>query len=185
MADETTITAPVAEKPQISASKSQKGELTQEYVAELRRENQERRNESATLAKNLEETSKKLQETEANTKKALEEVQMLNKQAEQKMVRADVKVFASKHGLRDLDDVKLADLSGVKVDANGDVAGVEEALIALKAKKPYLFEEVTTSRASYAPDPAAPSNFNPEKVKAMSDSEYEAYEAQWLESLSS
>ncbi len=183
MPDITPETTVIAEKPQIQAKKSPKGELTQEYVSELRRENQERRNESAVLAKSLEETSKKLQETEANTKKALEEVQMLNKQAEQKMVRADVKVFASKHGLRDLDDVKLADLSGVKVDANGDVTGVEEALLALKTKKPYLFEEVTTSRTAYAPDPAAPSKFNPEKVKGMSAEEYRAYEADWLASL--
>jgi len=153
-------------------------------VSELRRENQERRNESAILTKNLEDTSKKLQETESNAKKALEEVQALNKQAEIKMVRADVKVFANKHGLRDLEDVKLADLTGVKVDANGDVSGVEEALISLKSKKPYLFAEVTTSRANFAPDAATPDKFNPEKVKAMSDAEYQAYEAEWLASLS-
>jgi hypothetical protein len=170
------ITAPVAKV----SDKRQKGELTQEYVAELRQENKERRVESEKLAKNLEETAKKLQETEENSKKALEEVKSLQVQAEQKMIRADLKVFANKYNLRDIDDIKLADLSGIKVDEKGDVTGVEAAIVALKEKKPYLFAEVSTSRNNYDPQPAAHDLHNPDQVMKMSAQEYKAFEEDFL-----
>jgi hypothetical protein len=189
MTDNVTVTTDatktVATAPAASFEKPAKGELTPEYVAELRRENKERRAESETLSRNLEETAKKLQETESNAKKALEEVQALNHQAEQKMIRADLKVFANKHGLRDIEDVKLADFSAIKVDKNGDVAGVEEALIALKEKKPYLFGEVTTSRSIGSAEPAPQSKYSSDEVAKMSKAEYAAYEADFLNDVAS
>lgn len=170
-------------RPTLELSKQKKGELTKEYVSELRAENKERRLESENLARNLQETATKLKETEENSKRALEEVKNLQVQAEQKMIRADIKVFANKYNLRDLDDVKLADLSGIKINENGDVSGVEEAIIALKAKKPYLFEEVSTSRAINNPSPVDAKLYNPQEVMKMSPLEYEAYESSFLSNI--
>jgi len=171
------------QKSPLESLRPKKGELTKEYVSELRAENRERRLESELLAKNLQDTANKLKETEENSKRALEEVKNLQTQAEQKMIRADMKIFANKYNLRDLDDIKLADLSGVKVSANGDVFGIEEALIALKAKKPYLFDEVSTSRAINNPSPVDARLHNPQEVMKMTRAEYEAYEANFLSNI--
>lgn len=166
---------PVAPAPK----KAAKGEVTPEYIEMLRNENKERRAETELL-------NKKLSENEEATKKALDEVKSLNQQAEQKMIRADLKVFANKFGLRDLEDVKLADLSAIKIDSNGDVHGVEEAMQTLKEKKPYLFAEVSTGRADFNMQPAGQPTHQAKaaEVAKMTESEFKEYKQKWLSELS-
>jgi len=167
-----------AEKKEVINKPESKGQITDGYVSELRDENKKRRHEN-------EELSKKMQETENSAKAALEEVKALQEKANKKILRAELKVSAAKYGLRDLDDIQLADLSSIKIDDNGDVLGVDEALSALKEKKGYLFEEVSTSnsRVFHQPNPASSSGNQTDIVSKMTDEQYAEHERKWLSSL--
>jgi hypothetical protein len=48
---------------------------------------------------------------------------------------------AIRQGIVDLDGVKLADTSQIKVDKDWNIEGAKEAIEALKQSKPYLFEK--------------------------------------------
>jgi hypothetical protein len=61
-------------------------------------------------------------------------------QADQRYIRAEVKAAAAAAGIQDPSDVALLDFSKFKINADGDVEGVTEAITALKASKPYLFK---------------------------------------------
>lgn len=60
----------------------------------------------------------------------------------QRLLRADVKVYAAELGFADFEDAfKLADLSKVKEAESGDLEGVKEALEALAKAKPHLLKQ--------------------------------------------
>lgn len=61
------------------------------------------------------------------------------KAAHDKLRNKAVELVAIRAGIVDPDAVKLADLSGVTLDDDGNVSGAAEAVEALKASKPYLF----------------------------------------------
>ncbi|MBU5214949.1 scaffolding protein [Bacillus oleronius] len=59
-----------------------------------------------------------------------------------RLVNSEVKVLASELGFADWEDaLALADLSQVKEDDKGNIAGVKEALEALAKKKPHLLKQ--------------------------------------------
>jgi hypothetical protein len=63
--------------------------------------------------------------------------------ANSRVIKAEFRLLAKEAGIRGdaLDDAfKLADLSDVKVDEDGNVEGVADVITALKAAKPYLAE---------------------------------------------
>lgn len=61
-----------------------------------------------------------------------------------RLVTSEVKVLANELGFADWEDaLKLADLSDVKEDDNGNITGVKEALEALAKKKPHLLKQQT------------------------------------------
>ncbi len=68
-------------------------------------------------------------------------------------IEAELKSLATGAGLVDLDWLKLADLSTVRVNEGGEVEGATELLDALRQAKPYLFGAVSTSGTHRAPDP--------------------------------
>jgi len=59
----------------------------------------------------------------------------------ERVIRARLEVAAQKAGIIDLDALALADMSKVTLEANGEVKGAEELMIALKEAKPYLFQQ--------------------------------------------
>lgn len=69
-------------------------------------------------------------------------------------IEAELKSLATGAGLIDLDWLKLADLSTVRVNEGGEVEGATELLQALKQAKPYLFGAVSTSGTHRAPGPS-------------------------------
>jgi hypothetical protein len=73
---------------------------------------------------------------------------------------AEVRLSAARAGIVDLDALKLADISALKVDAaTGDIAGVDELIAALKTARPYLFKDVPAgSSHPGAPPKPAPAN---------------------------
>ena len=59
--------------------------------------------------------------------------------ADQRIIRAELKAEALKAGMVDLDGLKLADLSKVKLNDAGEVEGADALMTELKKSKPYLF----------------------------------------------
>lgn len=90
-------------------------------------------------------------------------------------IESEIKSLAISSGLLDLDCLPLLDSSGITLDQNGNIIGVDSALSDLKTKKPFLFSDnnnvKTSSTARSTPTPKAKSNtYTP--VKDMSESEY-------------
>lgn len=153
--------------------------FSREYVHELREENKATR-----LRLQAEETARKTAEdaaaaaakatTDANTAAetaAEAKIKDANAAADQRVIRAELKAVAIKAGMVDLDGLKLADLSTVKIDKDGEVQGAEEMMTALKKSKPYLFKEPSSSGGE---EPPKPGNQKPKKVSDMTDDERKA-----------
>ncbi len=84
-------------------------------------------------------------------------------------MRAELKAEAVRHGMVDLDGLKLIDTDGLTLTDNGEVAGAAGAMARLKRSKPWLFGSPNSS-SSAAPPPSAP----PRQKTAleMNDDEY-------------
>ncbi|MCU9614090.1 scaffolding protein [Caldibacillus lycopersici] len=92
-----------------------------------------------------------------------------------RLVTSEVKVLANELGFADWEDaLALADLSEVKEDEKGNIAGVKEALEALAKKKPHLLKQQSSNGVFGA---AIPNNGggqgtqkNLEEIKKMAQS---------------
>lgn len=147
----------------------EKETFSREYVSELRQENKGYRlkaSEMEAKAKAAEEAAKKAAE-EAKAEKE----QTINA-ANERIIRAELKAEAIKAGMIDLDGLKLADLASVKLNDAGEVEGADKLMEALKAAKPYLFKQPSTS-SSKEPPPNDPPK--PKDVRHMTKAEYDAF----------
>jgi hypothetical protein len=76
------------------------------------------------------------------------------KAATAKLTLKAVEVLAIQAGIIDTDAVRLADLSTVSADDDGNVTGAQEAIEALKTAKPYLFgTQSPGTKATTTPKP--------------------------------
>lgn len=134
--------------------------FSREYVQELRQENASYRTRAIEAEKKAQEAAdaakKREEDAEAKAAKAAADADAKVKEshtsAEQRIIRAELKAEALKAGMVDLDGLKLADLSGIKIDDKGEVTGATELMAALKESKPYLFKEPSSS-TSQTQDP--------------------------------
>ncbi|MCG5252616.1 scaffolding protein [Brevibacillus agri] len=101
----------------------------------------ERKKAEMTAQERLEaekaEAQRKAQEAEENAQRALAS-------ANQRLIKSEFKLLAKEAGIRAdaLEDAfRLADVSGVSVDEDGNVDGVKAVVEALIANKPYLVEQ--------------------------------------------
>jgi hypothetical protein len=117
------------------------------YEKKLRTEAANRRREAEDLKKRLDT------ELPALTAKHEAEKAALQSEADQRVIRAELKALAAKEGMVDLDGLKLADLSKVKLTENGDVEGATELFAALKKDKPYLFGAAQGNSSTQAAPP--------------------------------
>ncbi|MDE2473003.1 MAG: hypothetical protein KGL35_30905 [Bradyrhizobium sp.] len=148
--------------------------FSKDYVRELRAENKGWRlkaqelEQAATRAK--EEAEAAVAAARADAEKVSGEARSA---ADQRIIRAEVKAFAAKAGMIDLDGIKLLDLSALKLTEAGDVEGVEALIEAAKKAKPWLFGDAKTSATEPAPrKPDA--RDQPKSAKDMSDEEFDA-----------
>jgi hypothetical protein len=146
-----------------------------EYVAELRHENGNWRKKAqeheaaATAATAAAATAK------ADAEKAAgEKITAAEQVANDRIVRAELKTLAIEAGMIDLDGLKLADLTKVKLNDKGEVEGAAELIKDLKAKKAYLFKEPSTSSGDPAPKPG---DKKPVDAMKMTPDELKAYKA--------
>ena len=152
-------------------------EAWKDHVRDLRREHKKLRQEmsdiEASYAKRLEaEVSKVRTEYEGK-------IQSLTDSGREALLRAELKAHALKEGIVDLDALKLADLSKVKINEQGVVEGAEELFKSLKESKPYLFGKTqNTSNPNSPPSSNPPAPLNAKEIK--DPAQYEAAKSSFL-----
>lgn len=146
-----------------------------DYVKELREENKGLRLKAQASDK-LADELKTAAETAKKT--ADETVKTTQDNANERIIRAELKAAAINAGMIDLDGLKLADLTKVTLKADGSVEGADTMLAELKTNKAYLFGTPNTSSQKDPAPPATP----PEAKKAteMTDAEYAAAKKELL-----
>ncbi len=180
MADEViqpvtqTATTPVAPATHVHttvAAPTEKEMFSAEYVKELRAENASYRTRASEAKAEKEAAEAKALAAQQSADAKVGEAQ---KVADQRIIRAELKTAALKAGMVDLDGLKLADLTAIKLDEKGEVVGAEELMKSLKEAKPYLFgaPATTTTTTTIAPkkEPAKPFDARkatPEEVSAQ------------------
>lgn len=163
MPDEIVITAPAVHAPSPET-------FSREYVSELRNENKGYRlkaQEQEAKAKAAEESATAAK-TEAEAK-----VSAAIQSANDRILRAELKASAIKAGMIDMDGLKLADMSQVKLNDAGEVEGADALMATLKETKPYLFQTSSTTTQTQETPPKG----KPEAKKAteMTPEEYAAH----------
>ncbi|PUA19590.1 hypothetical protein [Glaciimonas sp. PCH181] len=144
--------------------------FSREYVGELRNENKTYRLKAQALEAENQAASDALAKagTEADAK-----VAAATQVANDRILRAELKTVALKAGMIDLDGLKLADLSLVKLNDAGDVEGADALMASLKESKPYLFQSSsTTTQTQTAPNKKDPETVD---VRKMTKEEYAAH----------
>jgi hypothetical protein len=113
----------------------------------------------------------------------------------QRALDAEIRAAAVTAGLRDPDLLPLIDRTGVTIDDDGNVAGVEAAITAFKTKKPEYFQATLPARANEridvrtgspappAPPPGLGGNSAPTDVRKMPAADYKAARRAALRSL--
>ena len=144
MADETTILSPeIKQNPILTVPDDLVPEAWKDHVRDLRRENQTLRaagkSNTDDVEKRIQDLSKKYSD-EADLK-----VTAAHTAANERLLRSELKAEAIKAGMVDLDGLKLADLSKVKLNDSGEVEGADALMTDLKKAKPYLFGAVGTT----------------------------------------
>jgi hypothetical protein len=158
---------PANHEPNPNPAPKEPETFSKDYVRELREENKGWRLKASELEKER-DTHKTAAEAAATT--ATEREKAANTAADQRVIRAEMKAAAVKAGMVDLDGLKLADLSTVKLNDQGEVEGADALLEALKKAKPYLFGSTqNTSNPAKPPDPKNPV---PKKAAEMTSEEY-------------
>ena len=159
------------QKPDADINKT----FSYDYVKELREENKALRLKAQASEKLAEESKTG---AEAAKKTADESVKTATNTANERIIRAELKAAAITAGMIDLDGLKLADLSKVKLKDDGTVEGADTMLADLKTAKAYLFGTPNTSSQKDPTPPATPPVAK--KAKDMTDPEYEAAKKDFL-----
>jgi len=147
-----------------------------DYVRELRAENKgyrlKHQEAEAKLAKATADLDAAIKGVDERVNKATTEAKTA---ADQRIIRAELKAAAVKAGMVDLDGLKLADLSKVKLNPEtGEVEGADALMEDLKKGKPFLFGSTNTSNTEKPPKPGEQSG---KKVSEMTAAEYAAAKA--------
>ena len=101
----------------------------------------------------------------------------VRKEAETRLMRAELKAEAIRAGMVDLDGLKLLDQSAIKLTPSGDVDGIGPLMAQLKRDKPWLFVGASSS-SPLTPPPAQPPR--QKRATEMTDAEYRAARAELL-----
>ena len=149
--------------------------FSREYVTELRNESKGYRLKAQEQEQRAKAAEEKAAAAEAAANAKAEEA---TKAANDRILRAELKAAAIKAGMVDLDGLKLADLSSVKLNDAGEVEGAEALMEQLKKDKPYLFGNTGTT--THTGDPPKPKTGDPVDVRTMKPEEYAAHKRAML-----
>ena len=181
------ITPPIDPKPE---PKNEPKQYDEDYVKRLREENKSAREKADALAKERDELAKFKSEKEAAELAAEKKWQELaektkaeaaesSKAAEERVQKAlnavklaEAKALAIKEGIKDVDDVKLLDLSKVTVE-DGEVIGLDEVIAAAKEKKPHWFGVESKKEKPGSPPSSNGGNTPAKDVREMTADDFE------------
>lgn len=108
-------------------------------LTEYEKQIEEKRLAELSEKERAEEIAKKAEEEKQSLAHQLETLQ---KQIQQEKITNEFIKLATTHNIAYIDDaLKLADFSGVKVNEEGNVEGVKEAIKALVENKPFLLKQ--------------------------------------------
>jgi hypothetical protein len=175
MTDTTDITADAdVSNAQEGADASVDSAINNDMVHALREENKKWR--LKYKEKNTELESFKA-DTDTKLKTANETAEMTARQKavfEKKYINAELKAKAIAAGIKDVDLVKLIDISSLDLSEEGEVNGLDDAINAFKEQKPAFFgDDKRTSTSSNAPAPKSNKQTAPLDVRSLDDEEYE------------
>jgi hypothetical protein len=146
-----------------------------DHARDLRKENAKL---SAALKASETTLAEAVAEAVSKAEKASgEKLTAAEKAGQERLIRAELKASAVKAGMVDLDGLKLADLSKVKLNAEGDVEGADELMTEMKKAKPYLFGTPNSSNPKTPPSNTPPAAKN---AKDMTPEEHKAAKAALL-----
>jgi hypothetical protein len=152
--------------------------FSKEYVHDLREESKGNRlkAQEEAAARKAADDARDAEKAERAKDKAAADAKVKEAQtaADARVIRAELKAVAIAAGMVDLDGLKLADLSTVKLNKDGEVEGATELMEALKKSKPYLFGTQTTSSTTKAPPKEPPKG---KLATEMTNEEYAAAKA--------
>ncbi len=151
-----------------ASAKAEPDNFSREYVKELREESARYR----TRAQDAENKARDAEERAANAAARLADAETRARTNDERLLMAELRVAAARAGMVDLDGLKLADLTSVKLNDAGEVEGVVELMETLKRAKPYLFraQAAISTSSTKAPPPK-------EKPQAKTASEMNS--AEW------
>ncbi len=147
-----------------------------EYVRELREEAKSYRQkvQEAEAAKKAAEDAAAAAKTDADTR-----VTKAEQATQERLLRAELKAAAIKSGITDLDGLKLADTSKLKLNDAGEIEGLDTFMDEFKKAKPYLFSAAATSTSAPGQKPA-PKNNEPLDATKLSKEDYAKAKAKIL-----
>ena len=154
--------------------------FSREYVSELRNENKGLRLRAQALETEKTALQEKVTAAEATVAGAQGKIDAATAASNDRIVRAELKAAALKAGMHDMDGLKLADLSTVKLNDKGEVEGADALMEAMKTAKPYLFQAAGTTTHTGPTPPATPPALK--HAKDMDASEYATAKAALLAS---
>ncbi|HVJ54890.1 MAG TPA: hypothetical protein VM689_20690 [Aliidongia sp.] len=149
-------------EPQAGGEDETRKSFPYEYVKELREENGRYRRQKTEAERERDE----LRTTgEKRIATAL-------KQADERIIRAELKAEALKAGINDPADLKLVDISGLKLGQAGELEGAADLIAQLRQSKPYLFK--AAAGTSGTGTPPRPGSRQARNARDMSSSEFRA-----------
>jgi hypothetical protein len=170
MTEETAPPAPPPAAPKAPGKET----FSAEYVTELRQEIETLRQRANGHKGEAEAARTAADSARADAEKAVGEARSA---ADQRVIRAELKAEALRAGMVDLDGLKLADLSTVKLNDAGEVEGAGELMEAMKKAKPWLFGAASTSGTHPQPRSEPP---KAKLAKDMTPEEWRAARAELL-----
>ena len=94
------------------------------------------------------------------------------------LIRAELKAEAVRHGMVDLDGLKLVDPSGLRIGESGEIDGAAALMQKLRRAKPWLFGDRSTSSVAAVPAAQPPQS---RKATEMSLDEWRAARTELLQ----
>jgi hypothetical protein len=101
----------------------------------------------------------------------------LQRETQARLIMSELKSEALRAGIVDLDGLRLADTSGVKVEQDGVVSGAATAIAELRRRKAWLFGAGSSSSAAAVPVAQQPAQ---KSALQMTEQEYRAARAALL-----
>lgn len=101
----------------------------------------------------------------------------VKREAQSRLVRAELKVAAVRAGMIDLDGLKLLDLTATKLNDDGEVENAADLMAQLRRGKPWLFGGSSSSSPASVPPSQPPRQ---KLATEMTNKEYRAARAALL-----